>query len=120
MDDLVVRRGRQLEKVGGLALPFSRKTPSGTRTWKCTLNWSADPKRWMNTLYWSCIIGSNSVSVLLGLGDGTFAAERRFGVGVFPDAVAVGDFNGDGRPDLAVAALDVAILLNNTRSEGSP
>jgi hypothetical protein len=59
-----------------------------------------------------------SVSVLLGVGDGTFADERRFGVGSNPYSVAVGDFNGDGRPDLAVAnsgSSDVAILLNNTR-----
>jgi len=64
----------------------------------------------------------SSISVLLGLGDGTFADERRFGVGSNPDSVAVGDFNGDGALDLAVAnggSYDVAILLNNTRSEGS-
>src|SRR5262249_97265 len=46
---------------------------------------------------------SNTVSVLLGNGDGTFQRARNFGVGVGPASVAVGDFNGDGRPDLAVA-----------------
>src|SRR6266851_9785152 len=47
--------------------------------------------------------GSNTVSVLLGNGDGTFQAARNFPVGSFPRSVAVGDFNGDGTLDLAVA-----------------
>jgi FG-GAP-like repeat len=43
------------------------------------------------------------VSVLLGNGNGTFQAAVSYGVGVQPKTVAVGDFNGDGKPDLAVA-----------------
>jgi hypothetical protein len=43
------------------------------------------------------------VSVLLGNGDGTFQAARSVGAGSHPYSVAVGDFNGDGIPDLAVA-----------------
>jgi hypothetical protein len=46
---------------------------------------------------------SNSVSVLLGNGDGTFKPAVNNAVGQSPDYVAVGDFNGDGNPDLAVA-----------------
>ena len=46
--------------------------------------------------------GSNTVSVLLGNGDGTFAAATNYSVGSDPVALAVGDFNGDGLPDLAV------------------
>ena len=46
---------------------------------------------------------SDSVSVLLGKGDGTFQPPARYGVGAYPFSVAVGDFNGDGKPDLAVA-----------------
>jgi hypothetical protein len=56
----------------------------------------------------------SSVSVLLGKGDGTFATQTTYGTGSFPDAVAVGDFNGDGIPDLAVAnSVDstVSVLL---------
>ena len=43
------------------------------------------------------------MSVLLGNGDGTFQAAVNYAVGNAPYSVAVGDFNGDGKPDLAVA-----------------
>src|SRR5206468_880727 len=44
-----------------------------------------------------------SVSLLLGRGDGTFRTAVNYGVGASPRSVAVGDFNGDGKVDLAVA-----------------
>jgi hypothetical protein len=44
-----------------------------------------------------------TVSVLLGVGDGTFGAQTAFTVGDDPQSVVVADFNGDGIPDLAVA-----------------
>src|SRR4051794_40049151 len=43
---------------------------------------------------------SNSVSLLLGIGNGSFQAAVDFGVGRMPVSVTVGDFNGDGKPDL--------------------
>ncbi len=63
---------------------------------------------------------SHDISVLLGNGDGTFQAARRFGGGTSPTpfSVAVGDFNGDGAFDLAVANRylnEVSVLINNTR-----
>ncbi len=62
--------------------------------------------------------GPGKVSVLLGRGDGTFAAPIVLQAGIQAFAVRTGDFNGDGKPDLAVATnLDVfgsvAILLGN-------
>ena len=43
------------------------------------------------------------MSVLLGNGDGTFQAAVNYAAGTTPCSVAVGDFNGDGKTDLAVA-----------------
>ena len=66
--------------------------------------------------------GSATVSVLVnttaaGAGTPSFAAQQTFAVGAGPISIAVGDVNGDGRPDLAVANLDdktVSVLLNTT------
>lgn len=56
------------------------------------------------------------MGVMLGNGDGTFQPAVYFGSmndAIFP-AMAVGDLNGDGKPDAAVLDLagDVAVLLN--------
>ena len=45
-----------------------------------------------------------TVSVLLGNGDGTFQTHVDYAAGTGPCSVAEGDFNGDNRLDLAVAA----------------
>jgi hypothetical protein len=47
---------------------------------------------------------SNNSTVLLGRGDGTFkeAPGSPFPCGSAPFAVAIGDLNGDGQPDLAI------------------
>ena len=54
-----------------------------------------------------------TVSILFGVGDGTFHKAVNHAVGDRPQSIAVGDFNGDGKPDLAItkAAGGVAILL---------
>jgi len=44
-----------------------------------------------------------TVSVLLGNGDGTFAAHVDYDVGDYPTGVVAGDFNDDGKVDLAVS-----------------
>ena len=48
--------------------------------------------------------GSVRVVIMLGSGDGTFRASGIFAVGVTVSAtaIAVGDFNGDGKPDVVV------------------
>jgi hypothetical protein len=57
----------------------------------------------------------DNVSVLLGNGDGTFGPAVTYRSGHTPFSVAIGDFNGDGRPDLATANWDdnaVGVLIN--------
>src|SRR5215469_17367257 len=46
----------------------------------------------------------------------TFASARDYPLNTTPYAAAIGDFNGDGKPDLAVLSVlggTVSILLNN-------
>ena len=47
--------------------------------------------------------GQSDVAVLLGKGDGTFKAASYAATEEAPGAIAVADFNGDGKPDLAIA-----------------
>jgi hypothetical protein len=62
---------------------------------------------------------SGTVSLLLGDGNGKFEAAVSYPANTVPAGLAVGDFNGDGRPDLAVAQYDnagvVAVLLNDSQ-----
>src|SRR5207302_1710261 len=64
----------------------------------------------------------NSVSVLVnatpaGAAFSSFAAQQTFRIGHAAELMAVADFNGDGKPDLAAANWsdsDVSVLLNTT------
>jgi hypothetical protein len=59
---------------------------------------------------------SNSVSVLLGTGIGTFQPQLTFASGTAPFAITVADVNLDGKPDLLVAnngSNSVGVLLGN-------
>jgi hypothetical protein len=61
-------------------------------------------------------IRGNTVSVLLGAGDGSFRPAVDYAVGRGPHGVAVADFNGDGFPDVVVCNLEddtVSILIGN-------
>ena len=72
--------------------------------------------------------GSNgvysTVSILLGNGDGTFQTPAVYQLPTLPASVRVGDFNGDGRSDIAILSQPntspngmVSVMLSN--SDGS-
>jgi hypothetical protein len=60
---------------------------------------------------------STNVHMLLGNGDGTFAAATSYAAGSGPSSLALGDFKDDGRLDIAVAdsgSATVSVLLQPT------
>src|SRR2546428_1393644 len=71
---------------------------------------------------------SGNVSVLLGNGDGTFRSSINYDAGWAPAFLAVGDFDGDGKPDLAINSMGpfdleleggpVEVLLNTCACAG--
>lgn len=61
-------------------------------------------------------INEDTVSILLGNGDGTFGPEQTIGVGDQPRGIAVLDFDGDGDVDVAntnYGSDNVTLLLND-------
>lgn len=60
--------------------------------------------------------GNNSVSILLGAGDGTFPTHVEYPVPGHPIGIVTGDFNGDGKIDIATVdeyQNEITILLGN-------
>lgn len=69
--------------------------------------------------------GGNSVSILLGAGDGHFTSVSGspFRVGSSPTAIAIGDFDLNGAPDLAVSNVlsgSVSVLFGDGRGGFTP
>jgi hypothetical protein len=61
-------------------------------------------------------VADNTVSIVLGNGDGTFDPQQVVAVGGAPHGLAVLDADGDGDPDIATANTtgnNVSLLLNN-------
>jgi hypothetical protein len=61
-------------------------------------------------------LGSQSFQIYLGNGDGSFTAGQIYSTSYIPNCAAVGDFNGDGKLDLAVSGPgngDADIFLGN-------
>ena len=59
-------------------------------------------------------VDDSSVVILLGNADGTFQSPLTFRTGSYPRSLAVGDFDADGKLDLATANFyDVSVLRGN-------
>ncbi len=79
-----------------------------------------DGKRDLVTANYGGAFGGGGISVLLGNGDGTFQQAANYGVGYLNESVVIADFNGDGKPDIALATQQflvqqglVGVLLGN-------
>lgn len=62
------------------------------------------------------LLNQNNVSVLLGDGAGGFGPVNTFTAGTRPRSIAVGDMNGDGKPDAVVGNADsnnVSVLVGD-------
>lgn len=58
--------------------------------------------------------GANNISILFGIGTGSFSTIVNYGVGNSPWGITSADFNGDGKADLAIAnwgGTDISVLL---------
>lgn len=64
---------------------------------------------------------SASISILFqnSSSPGTFLAAQNLGVGPHPNGVAIGDLNGDGHLDIAVADSGLSVLLQNAGAPGT-
>jgi hypothetical protein len=84
-----------------------------------TADFNNDGKLDLATSSYDDATGDGSVSVLLGNGNGSFQAARTFATGPYTFSLAAGDFNADGKIDLATANNggvdnnDVSILLGH-------
>ena len=50
--------------------------------------------------------GSSNAHLLIGRGDGTFNNPVALPAGAQPNGVAIGDYNNDGRPDIAMSVFN--------------
>jgi uncharacterized protein (TIGR03437 family) len=67
--------------------------------------------------------GSNTISILLGLGNGDLLPLQNFTVGNAPGWIGVADLNGDHKPDLVVAnsaSSSLSVLINETPLPARP
>lgn len=63
--------------------------------------------------------GSDQIAIYLGLANGTFGTGQRYGVHKTPVSIAAGDFNGDHKPDLAVALRNDLIKVFIGQGDGT-
>ena len=102
--------------LGGFSSPMTVSLPVGSNPYAVAVgSFNADAAQDLAVVN----SGSNNVSILLGNGDGTFAAPVSYSTGANPISIDIGDFNNDSVQDLAVANFGgffsgtISILLGN-------
>src|ERR1051325_9120463 len=87
-----------------------------------TADFNNDGKLDLATSSYDDATGDGSVIVLRGNGNGSFQPAATFATGPYPFSLAAGDFNADGKIDLATAnsgggGNDLSILLGNGQGD---
>jgi len=103
--------------AGGFGAPSSFPTDLYP-TWVSIGDFDADGNLDLVTTNQGAGRNLSTVSVLLGVGDGSFGPKTDYRTGDFPDQVAIGDLDADGDLDLATANFEslystVSVLLGN-------
>ena len=95
---------------GSFARAISYSTGDDSLPWSITLD-DLDGNRSLDIVVAN--YGTNTIGVFLNNGNGTFAEQKIYpiGMGSRPYSVVVGDFNRDNRPDIAVANSGTGTVL---------
>jgi VCBS repeat protein/centrosomal CEP192-like protein len=95
---------------------FSEKDWPAGGNFQVVGDFNQDGKADVITSVYSMTSGVGEIMVLLGKGDGTFQPSQFYPAGNFSFSIVSGDFNGDGKPDIAVVNAtepgSVSVLLN--------
>lgn len=104
---------------GSFTIGAVLRTPGPYVGWIATADFNGDGKTDIAVVNSAITPPINAVVVFPGNGDGTFQPQGTFNVGGDPGQMVVGDFNRDGKPDIAIVNfghLTATVLINSTSS----